>query len=65
MATSFHCSARRPHLGLKEGSQKIVYRKMGFYPFRGPDAFSTLRNLSRRMAGASPARFTSTSFYLG
>ena len=38
----FIASARCPHIGLKEGSAKLVLQKVGFYPFRGPDASSTL-----------------------
>jgi hypothetical protein len=44
MATSFHWNARRPHIGLKEGS-KFYRKQVGFYPFRGPDAPWTLVSL--------------------
>ena len=35
--------ARCPHDGLKEGSQNLNDRQVGFYPFRGPDAPFALR----------------------
>jgi hypothetical protein len=34
-------SAHCPHIGLKEGSQESIANRVGFYPFRGPDASLT------------------------